>query len=209
MHANKHTRFVAATIVIAAIIISGAPSPAAAMNISDNQMFAGKRQIFSSPIMSNSFGRFALVPQLSFSKYFSLDMTPNEETITKERIALIDTYFEERSMPLAGYGMFMVEIAEENNLDWRLLPAIAVRESSGGKKACGFNPFGWASCKRRFESFEDAIRTVGHHLGGNHPKTDRYYSGDTLTKLMSYNGTVIPDYPDEVIAIMDKIGSNN
>ena len=36
-------------------------------------------------------------------------------------------------MPLFGMGMKMCKEAEKNELDWRLLPAIAVRESTGGK----------------------------------------------------------------------------
>ncbi|MCI0542324.1 hypothetical protein L0Y69_01025 [bacterium] len=117
----------------------------------------------------------------------------------------IDAYFRERKMPLAGFGEEMVVAAEEHDLDWRLLPAIAVRESSGGKHMCGHNPFGWASCKVRFGSVEKAIDTVALHLGGNHPNTDQYYSGGTREKLHSYNGTVIPTYVDEVENIMDRI----
>ena len=59
----------------------------------------------------------------------------------------IDAYFKERRMPLTGMGTKMVEEAEINNLDWRLLPAIAVRESTGGKFDCKKvenNPFGWS-----------------------------------------------------------------
>ena len=124
----------------------------------------------------------------------------------KERAAKIDAYFSERSMPLAGYGAEMVAAAEDHDLDWRLLPAIAVRESSGGKHSCDHNPFGWASCKRHFESISEAIAIVAQHLGGNHPKTEDYYGGDTREKLYYYNGTVISTYPDEVMAIMDRIG---
>ncbi len=123
----------------------------------------------------------------------------------KGRAAKIDAYFSERSMPLAGFGAEMVQASEEHGLDWRLLPAIAVRESSGGKQMCGNNPFGWASCKARFESVEKAVNTVALHLGGNHPKTEDYYQGDTREKLHSYNGTVIPTYVDEVVAIMERI----
>ena len=38
-------------------------------------------------------------------------------------------------MPLLGLGKKMVIEAEKNNLDWRLLPAISVIESTGGKKS--------------------------------------------------------------------------
>ncbi len=129
--------------------------------------------------------------------------------IWKERAEAIDRYFSERSMPLEGYGMKMVLEAEKNSIDWRLVPAIAIRESSGGKFACKHNPFGWDSCKTRFESMEDAIETVARNLGGNNPKTKKYYgTEDTKEKLYHYNGTVIPRYPDQVLRIMARIGDS-
>ena len=129
----------------------------------------------------------------------SRPMTPDE------RPARTDRYFAERSMSLAGYGAKFVEAADKCDMDWRLLPAIAVRESSGGKQACGNNPFGWASCRLDFESIEQAIEIVGVNLCGFNPMTAGYYSGkDTLQKLHSYNGTVNPNYPTEVMEIIRK-----
>jgi len=129
-----------------------------------------------------------------------------KEDITSERAGKINTYFKERSMPLYGFGTKMVIEAKEHDLDWRLLPAIAVRESSGGKQACGYNPFGWASCKVTFRSFNEAIEVLARNLGGDNPNTAAYYSGSTELKLHHYNGTVIPAYTGEVLAIMDSIG---
>jgi hypothetical protein len=102
-------------------------------------------------------------------------------------------------------GQKMVQEEDKNGIDWRLLPAIAVKESSGGLHMCRNNPFGWASCKIEFESVDEAIETVARNLGGNNPRTKAYYSGDTRAKLQSYNGTVEPAYPGRVIAIMEKI----
>ena len=132
------------------------------------------------------------------------------DDLRKEKAEAIDTYFKERSMPLEGTGMTFVLVAEKYGLDWRLLPAIGVRESSGGKAACGFNPFGWGSCKlHNFGSYEQAIEALGKNLGGANPKTARYYAGkSTKEKLYYYNGTVVPTYPDEVLAIMKKIESD-
>jgi len=108
-------------------------------------------------------------------------------------------------MPLEGYGEKFAEAADRCEMDWRLLPAIAIRESSGGKQACGNNPFGWASCRADFESIEQAIEIVGANLCGLNPGTADYYSGkDTLQKLHSYNGTVNPKYPAEVMEIIRK-----
>lgn len=128
----------------------------------------------------------------------------------KAKIGRVDAYFAERNMPLSGYGSEFVEVAERYGIDWRLLPAIAVRESSGGKQACGNNPFGWASCRTDFDSTEEAIEYVGLNLGGENPRTATYYKNKTTReKLWSYNGTVNPKYPDEVLLIMEKIGNGD
>jgi hypothetical protein len=123
----------------------------------------------------------------------------------------IDAYFKEHDMPLLGTGMKMVEEAEKNDLDWRLLPAIAVRESTGGKFDCikvAFNSFGWGSCKIGFDSNEDAIETVARNLGGNNPKTERHYADkDIKGILQAYNPpSIVPKYAEQVISIMNAIG---
>lgn len=163
-----------------------------------------------------AFVPFMAIPSVSLASHIaSLDTAPvtkvevSVEDLRKQRAEAIDTYFKERSMPLYGTGMAFVLVAEKYGLDWRLLPAIGVRESSGGKAACGFNPFGWGSCKlHNFNSYEQAIEALGKNLGGANAKTARYYAGkSTKEKLYYYNGTVVPTYPDEVIAIMNKIES--
>ncbi len=143
----------------------------------------------------------------------SLNVSPTsivesvQDSVREERALKIDTYFKERSMPLTGKGMQFVLVAEKYGLDWNLLPAIAVRESSGGKHDCGYNPFGWGSCKlHNFKSYDEAIDTLGRHLGGAKQSTSRYYAGKTSAeKLYYYNGTVLPTYPDEVMEIMERI----
>ena len=123
----------------------------------------------------------------------------------------IDAYFEVRNMPLEGQGMKMVIEAENHNIDWRLLPAIAVRESSGGKNACNRvknNPFGWGSCKIGFKSIEEAIETLAKNLGGNNPNTEHHYSGKTTKEILrKYNPpSIVPRYAEQVINIMNAIG---
>jgi hypothetical protein len=127
--------------------------------------------------------------------------------LAKEHADKIDAYFAKRDMPLEGYGEKMVAEAEKNNLDWRLLPAIAIKESTGGKFACGYNPFGWGSCKIvKFKSWDAAIEAVAHNLGGNNPGTSRYYQGmSTKEKLYHYNGSVVPTYAGEVLKFMELI----
>lgn len=161
-----------------------------------------------------AFVPFMAIPSISLASHIgSLEINP----VTKEEISVddlrqqkadaIDSFFKKRSMPLYGTGMTFVLVAEKYGLDWRLLPAISVRESSGGKAACGHNPFGWGSCKiHNFNSYEHAIEALGRNLGGANPRTASYYAGKTTKeKLYYYNGTVLPEYPDEVLEIMRMI----
>jgi hypothetical protein len=125
--------------------------------------------------------------------------------IPDDRPERINAYFEKYNMPLLGHGQAFVDAADTCGMDWRLLPAIAVRESSGGKHMQLNNPFGWGSAKIPFESIDDAIAGVGMNLCGFNTNTAKWYSTtSTYKKLYYYNGTVMPTYPDEVIWIMDQ-----
>lgn len=131
--------------------------------------------------------------------------------IQKARAEAVDAYFKARNMPLEGMGMKMVLEAEKNGLDWRLLPAIAVRESTGGKYACKkvkYSSFGWGSCKINFKSDEHGIEIVAKNLGGNNPKTAKHYANkNTKQILRAYNPpSVVPRYAEQVMSIMNNIG---
>ncbi len=149
-------------------------------------------------------------PLLTFYQPLIVDIEKESVEISTQlnerRAEKIDAYFAQRNMPLEGYGAKMVVEAEKNNLDWRLIPAIAIKESTGGKFACDYNPFGWASCKVEFNSWDHAIETVAMNLGGKNPNTAKYYKDKTLEeKLYHYNTSVIPTYTGEILEFMELI----
>jgi len=134
-----------------------------------------------------------------------------EEVARKEKADAIDAYFAEHDAPLKGYGEKFVLEAEKNDLDWRLLPAIAMRESTGGKHACKRVPnsvFGYGSCKISFKSIGESIEIVAHSLGGNNPNTARHYDGKTTTQILKKYNSVIPGYSNQVIKIMKAISDD-
>jgi hypothetical protein len=136
----------------------------------------------------------------------SSDADEDVQTDTPEDLEKADklnAYFDKRDMPLSGYGIEFIRAANKYGLDWRLLPAIGVKESSGGKHMMNNNPFGWGSAKIKFEDFSEAIDMVAMNLGGYNPSTARYYKdSDIDKKLWYYNGSVIRSYPGEIKNIM-------
>lgn len=135
-------------------------------------------------------------------------ITTQEEVERSEKAEAIDAYFKRHNAPLQGYGMKFVIEAEKNGIDWRLLPAVAMRESTGGKHACKSVPnsvFGWGSCKMSFSSIDESIEIVAKNLGGNNPNTSRHYKDKTTLQILRKYNSVIPNYPNEVVKIMKDI----
>lgn len=153
-------------------------------------------------------------PQTVLSQKINSESEAPQALSQKAKAEAIDAYFRLRDMPLEGMGMKMVQEAEKNGIDWRLLPAIAVRESTGGKFACkkvGYSAFGWGSCKISFKSHEQAIEVVAKNLGGNNPNTAKHYDEKTTLQILrAYNPpSIVPRYAEQVIAIMDAIGQED
>lgn len=131
---------------------------------------------------------------------------PEPEPPYDERPDRVNAYYAQYNAPLAGYGETFVLAADKCGMDWRLLPAIAMQESSGGKRQQYNNPFGWGSAEIPFASFDEAILHVGAHICGHVSTTDQWYATtSTYEKLYWYNGTVAPTYPAEVQWIMEQI----
>lgn len=88
---------------------------------------------------------------------------------TDGRAALLTQYFASHHAPLAPYGRELVAAADNYGLDWKLLPAIAMQESNGGKKIPdgSHNAWGWAihsTYTKKFASWESAIETVAQGI---------------------------------------------
>lgn len=129
-------------------------------------------------------------------------ITTQEQEIRKERAQAIDTFLEKRKSSLAGYGMKFVEEAENNGIDYRLLVAIAGRESTFGRHACKGatnSVFGYGSCKINFKSIDESIETISRKLGGD---SNHYHDEMTSYQILRKYNTVIPNYPNEVIRLM-------
>ena len=108
------------------------------------------------------------------------DRTSNE-VLTKElvraerirKVRALEEFFEGYKSPLKDHSEKFVAVAEENGMDYRLLPAISCMESSCGKKLIegSYNPFGWGIYGNNaiyFENYDKAIETVGKGIKQNY-----------------------------------------
>lgn len=85
------------------------------------------------------------------------------------RTKIIENFFKGYNAPLSEFANEFVTVADKYQMDYRLLPAIAMQESNGGKKVIGDskNPFGYGiygGSVLKFNSFADAIERVGRSL---------------------------------------------
>lgn len=138
------------------------------------------------------------------------EATANKQKDLALKIEKVDAYFAGHNLPLAGHGEKLVTAAEENDLPWPLLAAVAMQESTGGKFACRKdreNVFGYNSCRNLdFDSIDEAIDTVARTLAAKSEKTARFYEGkDLKTRLEVYNGRAVHDYAESVQWIMGQI----
>jgi hypothetical protein len=105
---------------------------------------------------------------------------PQNNIPDEVKVAKIRTYLENRNSPLAEYAEEFVKAADEYGIDYRIVAAISIIESGGGKN--NFRPYNaWGWGKKGFANWTEGIWTVSASIG-------RYYSkGLTTPKLISYS----------------------
>lgn len=110
-------------------------------------------------------------------------------------------WFMKYDSPLVENIDDFLNVADEFNLDWRLLPALATQESGCGTTniAENNNPFGYGSDEIKFYSYKAAIWYVGWQLAYG-----EYYQGKSLEeKLYTYNQNM--GYAEKIKSIMRMI----
>ncbi len=133
--------------------------------------------VFSLVLLANfSFTRPQIVPNQSYQNYRALPanmavLNAQEINIGKSeaRALIVSRFLKNNKSPLAPFADKFIEVADRYNLDFRLLPSIAMQESNGGKimPNNSYNPFGYGiygGKVMRFESFDEAIERVGRGL---------------------------------------------
>lgn len=84
--------------------------------------------------------------------------------IDNNRWQAIESFLE--NTPLEPYSGYLVETSDKYGIDYRLIPAIAMKETSGGTtaRAGSFNAWGFENGRTNFESWETAIEIVAKTL---------------------------------------------
>ena len=117
-----------------------------------------------------------------------------------ERLLALTRYLETVGSPLVSVAGEFVAAADRFELDWRLLPALAIVETAAGKSARGHNLFGWG--RRRFDSPRDAIWHVAGELAGAAP----YRGKSTREKLIAFNPRHARRFPAKIEKVMGELG---
>ena len=126
-------------------------------------------------------------------------VTPQACKRADSRVVRLASFLNRLHCPVAGLAGDFVKAADDNQLDWRLLPSISVIESGGGKAARNNNIFGWDNGNQFFPTLRDGIEHVAFRLG----RSPLYRNRDVVGKLRLYN----PDqkYVYSVLNVMRQI----
>ena len=152
-------------------------------------------------IIATLLGASLLFP---FPKQIAMADTPAiVEPPMDARALALGTYFEKHNCPLLPYVDDFIKSADKYNIDWRLLPAISIHESSCGKHypPATNNPFGWQSARVGFASIPVAIDFINERLANGKP-----YAGKSIRQKLSYY-CPNPTYPSETLNYMNLISN--
>lgn len=124
---------------------------------------------------------------------------PQQPVSPDLRTVRLEKFLSRLRCPVTYLAEDFVRAADDNQLDWRLLPSISVIESGGGKAYRNNNIFGWNNGNTLFPSVRAGLNEVAFKLG----KSPLYRNRDSVGKLRLYN----PDetYAASVLTVMNRI----
>ncbi len=133
----------------------------------------------------------------------------SETTIEDGRVTALQKFFAQYESPLEPHAQLIVEQADNYGLDYRLLPAIAMKESTLCHKIPenSYNCWGYGiygDKVTRFENFEEAIPTVSKGLGKRYIDIGLVDPFEIMTK---YNPVSTGSWAETVSYVMDRIST--
>lgn len=124
---------------------------------------------------------------------------PEKPARPDPRTLRLQRFFSKLHCPVLNLSEDFIHAADDNHLDWRLLPSISVIESGGGKVYRNNNLFGWDNGDQSFPTLRAGLNLVAYKLG----RSPLYRDRDVAGKLRIYNPDVT--YPQKVMNVMDRI----
>lgn len=128
-------------------------------------------------------------------------------TLADKRTPILSEFLSAYHSPLAPFAEEIIEKADANNIDYRLLPAIAMQETTLCKKTlpqAKYNCWGygiWGKKVTSFNNFGDAIDTISRYFGKK-----KQQGTDTLDAIGKiYNPTNTNNWKENVALFMSQI----
>lgn len=113
-------------------------------------------------------------------------------------------FFDKHQSKLTRYVDEFLAAADRHQLDWRLLPGLAMIESSGGKYYQHGNIFGWDSGRTHFSSIEACIQHVARRLAES-----PVYRGKSVTGILTTYNPARKDYALKVLEKMRELAPDH
>jgi hypothetical protein len=111
-------------------------------------------------------------------------------------------FLERAHSPIKHLAVDFLRASDRHELDWRLLPSIALIETGAGRTAEGNNIFGWDSGRKTFRTVREAIYLVASRLG----RSKLYRDKGLDEVLATYNP--LPEYPGKVKSVMRQVDAS-
>ena len=162
----KHLQLIIFTIVILSGILIKYQQP----------IFHQYNKIFN-PVYASEIDRFGYELNNTNEQWELINKEIESRKVDNEKVKKVRDFLKSRNSPLAVEAEYLVATADHFNIDYRLVAAISIIESSGGKHNYRpYNAWGWGGQGRAFvfKNFKEGIYTVSRGLS-------RYYAGGADT----------------------------
>lgn len=131
----------------------------------------------------------------------------SKTSVQDGRVTALERFFSEYDSPLEGHAGLIVDLADEYGMDYRLVPAIAMKESTlchkipkNSHNCWGYGIYG--DKVTRFESYKEGIETVSKGLGERYVGIGLVDPYEIMTK---YNPVSTGSWAETVSFVMERI----
>lgn len=132
-----------------------------------------------------------------------------QPSIQDGRVTALQKFFNDYESPLEPHAELIVTLADKYGMDYRLIPAIAMKESTlchkipkNSHNCWGYGIYG--DKVTRFENYEEAINTVSKGLGERYVGIGLVDPQQIMTK---YNPVSTGSWAETVSFVMEKIST--